>query len=120
MALSDDERREYVRDNKQEKRQYARAVIRLETKIRAAGDRQVSGWTRDVSVKGAYVLCTEHFPEGAKCVCRLALGDVFKEAPILEVSGWVVRCDGAGVAVQFVDYAVDCIKKFQGFFGPQA
>lgn len=43
MTNSGDDRREFSRDNKQEKREYARAVIRLETKIRAAGERQISG-----------------------------------------------------------------------------
>ncbi len=117
MNPSDKERREFPRDNKRERREYARAVIRLETQVMAAGERQVSGWTRDISIKGAYILCAEQFPQGARCVARLALGDVFKDAPVLEVSGWVVRCDGEGVAVQFVDYAIECLKKFRNFFG---
>ncbi len=114
---NDKDRREFPRDHKRERREFSRAVIRLETKVVAAGERQISGWTRDISVKGAYILCAEQFPTGARCVCRLALGDVFKDAPVLEVSGWVVRCDGTGVAVQFVDYAIECLKKFPSFFG---
>ena len=121
MLHPDDDRREFPRRNKQEKREYSRAVIRLETQMNAvAGERQVSGWTRDISVKGAYIMCAEHFPAGAKCVCRLALGEAFKDAPILEVSGWVVRCDDGGVAVQFTNYAIECFNKFRNFFGGAA
>jgi len=110
------DRREYVRVHKFEKREYPRVIVKLETEISSIKRYQVSGWTRDISVKGVYVMCDGKLPVGVRCSCKLALGDVLKGAPQIELSGKVVRCDTGGIAVQFTRMATECLKKVATFF----
>lgn len=110
------ERREYTRVNKQERREFARVIIKLQTNISSGHDVQIGGWTKDLSIKGVYVLCSDKLPLGSRCQCRLALGPLLKGSPAIEVEGKVVRCDAKGVAVQFTDVAVDCFRKLREYF----
>lgn len=116
MEAQKPERREYPRINKQERREYPRVIVRLETEVTATDKPQISGWTRDLSVKGVFVLCADQLPVGAKCMCRLSLGNIRQGAPIIEVDGKVVRQDENGIAVQFSETAVESFKKFRNFF----
>lgn len=116
MEPGSEDRREYTRVSKQNRREFARVLIRLETKLLSGSEFQVSGWTKDISVKGVFVLCAEKLPVGARCRCRLALGDNQEESPVIEVSGWVVRCENSGIAIQFSDYSVDCFNKLRQYF----
>jgi len=109
------ERREFSRVKKDEKREYSRVIIKLRTDI-TNKDVQIGGWTKDLSVKGVYVICSDILPVGSKCTCRLAIGPLLKGAPIIEVEGKVVRCDPSGVAVQFTEVSVDCFRKLREYF----
>lgn len=109
------DRREYPRVNKKERREHSRVLVRLETEVLSSNEFQVTGWTRDLSVKGVFILCPAKLPVGARCKCRLSLGNE-SESPVIEVSGWVVRCDGDGVAVQFTDAAVEAFTKLKTYF----
>jgi len=112
------ERREFPRVNKWERREYQRVIVKLETEVQTGKKYQISGWTRDLSVKGVYVICTGKLPLGARCKCKLCLGNVLKGAPVIEVTGKIVRCDDLGVALQFSNVAVECFKGFRNYFGP--
>ena len=111
------DRREYPRSNKMERREYRRVIVSLETAVSAGKRVQVSGWTRDLSVKGVYVLCNDRLPIGTYCRCRIALGDILQGAPLVEVEGTVVRTDDTGLAVQFNDSAIECLRKIGEYFG---
>ncbi|MCM8776429.1 MAG: PilZ domain-containing protein [Candidatus Omnitrophica bacterium] len=112
------ERREYPRVKKLERREFQRVIVRLEAEIRTEKKTTViSGWTRDLSVKGIYVLCQERLPVGAHCKCKIYLGDLLQGAPLIEVDGRVIRYDDTGIAVQFTNVAIECFKRLRDFFG---
>lgn len=110
------ERREYPRINKIERREFQRVVVKLETELEGGSKYQISGWTRDLSIKGIFVMCSEQLPEGARCLCRMSIGPVNKGAPVIEVTGKVVRFDAQGIAVQFSEIATESFKRFRDYF----
>ena len=114
--MSQSDRREYPRYNKQDRREYQRVVVRLEAEVSSEAKVQISGWTKDISIKGIFVLCSDKLPLGFPCRCRISLGTALRGAPIIIVDGKVVRCDDAGVGIQFSEVAVQCLRKIRNYF----
>jgi len=115
-SLAGKERREYPRFSKQERREFQRVVVRLEAEVSSETKAQISGWTKDISVKGIFVLCADRLPIGYPCRCRISLGGPLRGAPVIIVDGKVVRCDDVGVGIQFSPVAVEGLKKLNDYF----
>jgi hypothetical protein len=111
-----DDRREFPRFNKEEKREYQRVVVRLEAEVSSETKAQISGWTKDISIKGIFVMCADRLPLGYPCRCRISLGSALRGAPVVIVDGKVVRCDESGVGIQFSPVAVEGLKKLREYF----
>ena len=114
--MENSERREYPRLNKHDKREYQRVVVRLEAEVSSETKVQISGWTKDISVKGIFVMCADKLPVGYPCRCRISLGTALRGAPVIIVDGKVVRCDDSGVGIQFSEVAVKCLRKLREYF----
>lgn len=110
------ERREYKRYHPEERREHPRIIVKLEAAVTSNYAPQISGWTRDISIKGVFVKCADKVPIGAVCQNRISLGDVLRGAPVLEIEGSVVRCDHDGVAIQFSKVAVDSLRRLLDLF----
>ncbi len=64
--------------------------------------------TRDISLKGAYLLTNEPFPDGTECAIDLLLEGSSSKLT-LHIKGKVVRSDNDGMAVNFTDMDVDSL-----------
>ena len=83
-----------------------REFTRVSTKIRAEVTAILSGRTRDMSVKGFYLVCDRSLPVGTECLVAVYLGEPPGQVRI-EMAGTVVRVDDTGMAIEFSKMDID-------------
>ncbi len=87
-------------------RECTRIPIRLHVEIRS-GDLAIrSETTRDISLKGVYVITGQRLPLGAPCAVILYPAGPRSDLQV-ELEGRVVRVDVAGIAVEFTGMSTD-------------
>ena len=89
-------------EQKQPEREFTRVTTRFNIEV-AIGERTIrSGQTRDLSMKGVYVVCDEELPAGAECRIAIRLSES-DEGPVITARGEVIRADAepSGFAVEF-------------------
>jgi len=84
-----------------ELRSFLRVATEIHAEISAAGG-TVSGLTRDVSIKGAYILTDQPFPEGSTCTVLLRL-DGQRSGGGVRATGYVSRAGADGIAIEFTE-----------------
>ena len=89
-----------------EKREFTRAPIKLEAEVTAGETVIISDETRDVSMRGLYVLCDQRLPVGTGCRVVLFLGGRPSQVRI-EATGIIARIKDSGMAVQFNEMETD-------------
>jgi hypothetical protein len=86
--------------------QERRAAFRMDVATKAvcrlsAGDQQISGAIRDISIAGLFMLC-EHKPAiGTVYEVEIMLAGKHSQMVIEKMTGSVVRTNGAGLAIRF-------------------
>jgi hypothetical protein len=86
--------------------QERRAAFRMDVATRAicrlsSGEQQISGAIRDISIAGLFML-TEHQPAiGTAYKVEIILAGKHSRVVIEELTGRVVRSNGAGLAIRF-------------------
>lgn len=81
-----------------EQREFMRVPLQVRAEVRGGGLVVASSATRNLSLKGLFVACTEQPPEGTDCEITLVLGE---GAVRIQAEGSVVRCYPDGIALQF-------------------
>ena len=81
-------------------REFARSSVRFEVDVIAGDSGIETARTRDVSMKGIFVITPHRVPVGAPCRIRIRIGDP-AEPTWVEADGAVVRADDEGFAVEF-------------------
>ena len=84
------------------RRRRTRVNFRTRADVQAVGARLVDLETRDLSLKGVFVLGEHPLEPGQGCVVTIRLMDEAEEAPELHMEGKVVRTTGEGTAIDFV------------------
>jgi hypothetical protein len=79
--------------------------VRLEVEVIAGDSRLLVARTRDVSMKGIFLVTSHRLPAGTSCRIRIRIGDP-AEPLWVEADGRVVRSDAEGVAVEFAEMGV--------------
>jgi hypothetical protein len=93
-------------------REFSRATIRLEVEVIAGDSRILVARTRDVSMRGIFLLTSHRLPIGCSCRVRLRIGE--PESSIwVEADGSVVRQDPTGLAVEFSEMGVESFHHLQ-------
>ena len=87
-------------------REFTRSVARFEDEVRSGTTTIVSGRTRDLSLRGLYVMTSRSLPVGTPCHVSLPLDGSQKELRV-EVAGRVVRVEPHGIAVEFMEMELD-------------
>jgi hypothetical protein len=80
-------------------REFTRIARTLEADV-VAGDETFHGSTRDLSIKGALVVCGAALPPGTPCACTLHLAGRENDVCI-QVHGVVVRAVDDALAIEF-------------------
>jgi hypothetical protein len=91
-----------------EKRQFTRVPFRTEAKISTSDTVISSNNLRNISLGGAFVEVKDRLPEGELCVLTV---DLIGPASLLriQVDGYVVRVEDAGIAVKFTRIDLDSL-----------
>ena len=97
----------------EERRRNIRVAFRTSVSVTETGEggRTVTAdneGTRDISLKGLYVLTSEPFPAGTECQVNLRLTGDSSDLH-LNILGTVVRADKTGMAIQFKSMDVDAL-----------
>jgi len=88
------------------KREFARLPVRLQIEI-IAGDISIRcEETRDISLKGVYVMTGHRIPLGVECDVAIDPGGPNHERRI-QIKGHVARVDVSGIAIEFTEIGVD-------------
>ncbi len=82
------------------KREFTRVPIAIEVEATAGNATIISSQTKDLSMKGMYVVCDNPFPLGTQCHVVLFLGSR-NSSPSVEVGGRIARIDDAGMGIEF-------------------
>jgi hypothetical protein len=82
-----------------DQRQFLRVSTEVEAEASGAGG-TVAGSTRDISLKGMFLLTTEPFPEGSTCRLTLYLDGRAGDLRVV-ANGFVVRSLIDGMAIEF-------------------
>jgi len=82
-----------------ELRSFLRVATAIHAEISAAGG-TVSGLTRDVSIKGVFILTDQLLPEGSTCSVLLRL-DGQRSGGGVRATGYVSRAVAEGIAIEF-------------------
>jgi PilZ domain len=91
-------------------REFVRARIRLRARLTAPGGRSIEGATRDLSIRGMFLECTDGFPVDTVCEVRLFLDGLPEGAGPLEAHGRIVRVEPLGLAVLFTEVQVESLE----------
>lgn len=101
-------------DSGEERRRNLRVTFRSSvtvTDLGKEGGRTVSAGsdaTRDISLKGLYVVTAEPLPAGTPCLISLRLVGDSSDLQ-LKIQGTVIRTDGTGMAVIFDSMDIDAL-----------
>lgn len=90
---------------KENLREFTRVTIAVEAEVRFAKEGEatvVTGRTKDLSMKGIFILSEEKLPVGSKCLVSLTPIREPKHFRI-EANGRVVRLGEAGMGIEFVE-----------------
>ena len=97
--------------NREERRKNIRVIFRTSVSIAEAGDNGriiESEDTRDISLKGIYVLASSPLPAGTQCNVILRLSGSSSELSLM-IDGEVVRNDSEGMAIRFRQMDIDAL-----------
>lgn len=86
-------------------REFVRSSVRLEVELISGDSTILVARTRDVSMKGIFLITPHRVPVGASCRIRIRIGDP-AEPLWVEADGTVVRTDDEGLAVEFLEMGV--------------
>lgn len=89
-----------------QRREFSRVPFRLEVHVQIGDRLFVYPESRDISVKGIYVLGTGCLPVGTACQVTLLLGGENSYLR-LTLPGRVAREDGEGTALEFTEMGLD-------------
>ncbi|MBI5426769.1 MAG: PilZ domain-containing protein [Nitrospinae bacterium] len=88
-------------------REFTRVPIKIEVQVDSGGKSIFSEQTRDVSMKGLFMLCQDHALEaGAVCDMVLFLGGR-EEGIRIEVKGMVERLTPQGMGIRFTEIGLE-------------
>lgn len=89
---------------KESMRQFTRVAIAVEATVVPAddGDSVITGHTKDLSMKGIYVICEDKLPVGTKCHVSLVPSGDPKHFRI-EANAKVARVAENGMGIEFVE-----------------
>ncbi|MBI4384513.1 MAG: PilZ domain-containing protein [Nitrospinae bacterium] len=94
-------------------REFTRVPIKIEVQIDSGGKSIFSEQTRDVSMKGLFMLCkNQTLAEGAACDVVLFLGGR-EEGIRIEVKGMVERLTPQGMGIQFTEIGLESYEHLQ-------
>lgn len=85
-----------------DQREFTRVSITFEVRILFEGGRAVSGWTRDVSLRGIEVDVSNTEPTGTRCHVTILL-DGPNGSGSVRARGRVVRADGENMGIEFTE-----------------
>ena len=99
----------------QERRRYQRIKIEIHAKVDSGEEVLVSGYTRDLSLKGFFIKSDKKIPVGTRCRAVLLLEQKGEEVQV-KADGVVVRHDKPGFAVELTKIDLDSITFIFWFF----
>jgi hypothetical protein len=91
------------------RREFTRIPLSVEVDILSGAMPILSGLTKDVSMKGLYLLCDEHLPVGGNYRISLLLSGREPSALVaplmlcIQVNGRIVRASDSGLGIEFVE-----------------
>lgn len=88
------------------KREFTRVSVDFRVELAADGMTILCEKTRDISMKGIYVVTGRRLPLGTECGISIRLGEG-GSGPKLQVSGTIVRVDALGMALEFGEMGID-------------
>jgi len=83
-------------------REFTRVTRSIDATLNSGG-RVLTGQVRDISLKGAFVLCDPALAVGTECQVVVQVGPTDAPEWRVEAMGSVARCTPDGLAVQFHD-----------------
>lgn len=84
------------------RREFTRVPVQVEVEVTSGPSRVFSGQTKDVSLKGLYLVCDNPFPLGSDCRIALMLGG--RESSLrIEASGKIARVDDWGMGLEITE-----------------
>ncbi len=95
------------------RREFTRAAVRIEADFVEAGRIVASGPTRDVGLRGVYVVSSSTPAPGAGGVVVLRLGGG-EDGPRLEIPARVVRRESGGFALEFAEMELEVLEHLRG------
>lgn len=97
----------------EEKRDFVRVPIRMQTSVRTQHRTIWSSSTLDISMNGIRIATDEPVPpEGTRCEIELVLTET-PAAAIIEARGAIVRSDAGSLAVHFSEIDIDSYEHLQ-------
>ncbi|HHN74722.1 MAG TPA: PilZ domain-containing protein [Acidobacteria bacterium] len=91
-------------------RAFTRVPVHLAVDVVWEGGRRHFECTRDLCMKGVYVMDPETLPEGTSCEVTLWLGEGEVR---LTLAGKVVRSEAQGMAIEFLEMPVESYEHLQ-------
>lgn len=88
--------------NEENKREFSRVPLQIEVEVSPGQQPIVVSQTKDVSLKGLYLVCDSPLPLGSDCRVALLLGG--GDNPVrIEVSGKIARVDSSGMGLEITE-----------------